>query len=251
MYIYAWKVGSEGASALAEALPAKRIRHENSKFIGGAHKVVINWGSSELPVQVQRSRVINPADRIAICSNKLRFFQYVGDRCSVPEWTTEKVVAIRWLTEKHTICARQVLNGHSAQGLVIMTNDPRTHVDAPLYVKYIPKKDEYRVHVVRGNVIDIQKKVLQRAFAEEHGDDINWKVRNLANGFIYQRENIQTPVVVSQEAINAIAAVQLDFGAVDIVFNNKQNRAYVLEINSAPGIQGTTVQNYANALRNI
>src|SRR5690348_8866092 len=148
MFIYAWKPGSEGASALAEALPAKKIKHENSKFIGNPNKIVINWGSSELPLQVQRSRVINPADRVLICSNKLRFFQHVGDRCSVPDWTTDRAVAFRWIGEGSTVCARQVLNGHSAQGLVIMTNDPHTHVDAPLYVKYIPKKDEYRIHVI-------------------------------------------------------------------------------------------------------
>jgi glutathione synthase/RimK-type ligase-like ATP-grasp enzyme len=36
----------------------------------------------------------------------------------------------------------------------------------------------------------------------------------------------------------------LDFGAVDVIWNERQQRAYVLEINSAPGLEGTTIDDY-------
>jgi D-alanine-D-alanine ligase-like ATP-grasp enzyme len=37
----------------------------------------------------------------------------------------------------------------------------------------------------------------------------------------------------------------LDFGAVDIIYNAKRNECYVLEVNTAPGLEGTTVEKYA------
>ena len=46
-------------------------------------------------------------------------------------------------------------------------------------------------------------------------------------------------------------SIGLDFGAVDVIYNGHSNRAYVLEINTAPGLTGTTLDNYAAALRNL
>ena len=38
------------------------------------------------------------------------------------------------------------------------------------------------------------------------------------------------------EATKAVAALGLDFGAVDVIYNEKYGRAYVLEVNTAPGL---------------
>jgi D-alanine-D-alanine ligase-like ATP-grasp enzyme len=45
--------------------------------------------------------------------------------------------------------------------------------------------------------------------------------------------------------------LELDFGAADVIYNAQQDRAYSLEVNSAPGIMGTTLVNYTNALRSL
>ena len=58
------------------------------------------------------------------------------------------------------------------------------------------------------------------------------------------------PVVVEQGSL-AFAASELDFGAVDIIFNERENKAYVLEINSAPGLEGSTIQDYATMLQSL
>jgi glutathione synthase/RimK-type ligase-like ATP-grasp enzyme len=49
-----------------------------------------------------------------------------------------------------------------------------------------------------------------------------------------------------EAAINACKALGLDFGAVDLIQDIKGNY-YVLEINTAPGLEGATVANYAAA----
>ena len=43
----------------------------------------------------------------------------------------------------------------------------------------------------------------------------------------------------------------LTFGAIDVIWNEHQQKAFVLEINTAPGIEGTTVEKYAAKFRNL
>lgn len=251
MYIYSWNKGSEGGKTLAETLSAKRIKHENSRFKGGPRKIVINWGSSQLPEEVLKCKVLNSPQSIAICSNKLEFFRAIGDRVPVPDWTENHNQAMEWVAEGHTVCARTVLQGHSAEGLVLMDrNNPDDFVTARLYTKYIPKTDEYRVHIVKDRVVDVQRKALRNGWAEQHGT-VNWKVRNLANGFVYMRNGINPPQSVLDVSVRAVSTIGLDFGAVDVIFNEKRNQPYVLEINTAPGIEGTTVENYVEAFKGI
>lgn len=251
--IYSWNEHSEGAKVLAEAMDIKRIKHEGSKYKGRPDRIVINWGSSQVPEQISRSRILNKPEVVATCANKLRFFEALsGKGVNIPDWTNSYDQAVKWVGDGHTVCARTVLSGHSATGLVIMDKDnPKSFVKAPLYTKYIPKQDEYRVHVVDKKVIDIQRKALRNGWVEEHGDDVNYKVRNLANGFVYIRQDVNPPKQVAEEAIKAMAVVGLDFGAIDIIFNEKRSAAYILEINTAPGLEGTSVDNYAKALGNI
>lgn len=255
MYIYAHNAGSEGAKLLKEAMGIQRIKNENSKFRGSPNKVVINWGSSALPPEVLKSTVLNRPDRVTEAINKLSFFRKVSrvNTGYVPAWTDNTNTALEWLGQGSVVCARTILNGSSANGLVVMEpKHPEGFVRAPLYTLYIPKEEEYRVHVVRGRVIDVQRKTLKKDFADEKakkGEAINWRIRNLENGFIYQRENVNPKDSILNLAVAVVQACELDFGAVDIVVHRKSGLPYALEVNTAPGIQGTTVENYARALR--
>ena len=143
------------------------------------------------------------------------------------------------------IVCRTVLAGHSGEGIVMAaTRDDL--VNAPLYVQYIKKQDEYRIHVGRRNgesIIISQQRKARRM--EVRDDDVNWQVRNHANGFVYVRGDCNPPRAVLDAAKTALEASGLDFGAVDVIYNARQERAYVLEINTAPGLEGTTVEDYA------
>jgi D-alanine-D-alanine ligase-like ATP-grasp enzyme len=46
-------------------------------------------------------------------------------------------------------------------------------------------------------------------------------------------------------------ALGLDFGAADVLFNARRNQAYVLEVNTAPGLEGQTVNDYAEAFKEM
>lgn len=242
--IWSYNENSEGAKALGAILGAKRIKHNGSTYVPGPNKSIINWGDSQMPQALRASKVINSPNVVGVFTNKLKFFELIGEGVRTPDWTTDAAEAIGWMNDNKTIVVcRKVLTGHSGAGIVI-AETPNQVVAAPLYTKYVPKKEEYRVHFVGGKIIDVQQKKMRDGFK-----DANFKVRSHANGFVFCRGGVAPPADVIAQAEATIAATGLDFGAIDIVYNEKQGKAYVLEVNTAPGLEGETVQKYAQAFK--
>ena len=250
--IYSYKFASASAVALSAALGIKRIKTEGSKFKGNENKIVINWGASSLPEEVKNCTVINSEEAVSIAADKLKFFEAVEGKVQVPEFTTDVKVAREWAVEGKIVVARTKLNGHSGEGIYILEDlgsfDSHYHGDFKLYVKYIPKKEEYRIHVVDGVVIDSRRKALSNDFIKEH---VNWKIRSHQNGFIFAKDGFDVPEEVLEQSILAVSAIGLDFGAVDVIWNNFYKKAYVLEVNTAPGLEGSSVDNYKEAFEKL
>lgn len=247
MILYPYKPGSESSKLLADALGIKRISHRNSKFKGSQDKVVINWGASELPEEVAKCNVLNKPEAVAIATDKLKFFHHMNvTGVSIPEFTTDRHLAQIWYNEEIDVVCRTILNGYGGKGIVL-ADSKQGIVDAPLYTKYIPKKSEYRVHVFDGNVIAVQRKARRRDVPD---DQINWKIRNMANGFIFARnEQAEEPQDVLDQAVRCVVECGLTFGAVDVIYNEKHNTAYVLEVNTAPGLAGETLNDYVKEFK--
>lgn len=250
-FIYLQNPNSEGGRALAASVGLRRIRHTGSTFRGGPNKKVVNWGSSRIPEQVSQNgtRIFNVPEAVRRASNKRDFFSTVSSELTVPS-TTEHSQAMTWLEEGSTVIARTVLSGHSGEGIVIMDpNDPSTFVQAPLYTKYVKKRDEYRIHVCSGRVISVQRKALSEELL--NGREPNWLIRNHSNGFIFAREGVTAPQDVVDKSIQAVRELGLDFGAVDVIYNTRHGRGYILEVNTAPGLVGTTLEDYTRAIQEL
>lgn len=247
IFLFPYKAGSNSVKALSQDPQVKRIKLKNSKFKGGG-KTVINWGASNIPNrEVLKARVLNNPASVNIAANKLSSFVLFEEReVSIPLFCTDKQEAMR-LTRDYTVMCRTSLVGSGGKDIVV-AEKPEEVVDAPLYTVYVPKKSEWRVHIFDGQVIDVQRKVRDNRVADE---DVNWKIRNHDMGFIFQRNGINPPVEVVSEAMKAVPALGLDFGAVDVIYNEYRNKAYVLEVNCAPGLEGETVQSYLRAFRNL
>lgn len=131
----------------------------------------------------------------------------------------------------------------------IHANNTREYTDsicsAPLYTRYVKKADEYRLHVFDGRVIDIQQKRKRKDIPNE---EIDYQIRNTASGWVYCRDDVDCPSSCSDIAIRAVAALGLDFGAVDIGYNRHTETPCVYEVNTAPGLEGTTLTRYQEAL---
>ncbi len=249
-YIYSHNPHSEGAKVLAEALEIKRIKHGHSKFRGSQFKRVINWGSSKLPYQLAECQILNKPGAIRNASNKLKSFELFQEKgVSIPPFFITKEQASAYLRENpdRSIVCRTVLVGHSGAGIVIAGSEEDL-VGAPLYTAYVKKQEEYRYHVFMGAVVDIQRKARKMDVPAEQ---VNWQVRNLDGGFIFAREGVVENEGASQNAIMAVEALGLDFGAVDLIWNKKEDKYYVLEVNTAPGLSGSTLEGYAKRFKEM
>jgi glutathione synthase/RimK-type ligase-like ATP-grasp enzyme len=202
---------------------------------------VINWGDSQCPY-----RALNDHEAVRLASNKLLTFDALkAAGVPIPEYarTTDSV---SWHGASDTV-VRHLLQGHSGAGIEIVKAGEELP-DAKLYVRYIKKQEEYRVHIIGKEIILTQRKARRL----DHPDSgVNWQIRNHSHGFIFQRNDVLLPEGVSAAAKATIEALGLDFGAVDIIWNEKSNKAYVLEVNTAPGLEGTTVSDYANGFRSF
>lgn len=260
-YIHPYRVGSKGARALADALDGYVLRLSGSRFRMRPTRRVINWGSCNCPEAYQ---ALNPSRLTRVIRDKLETFRTFSRPVEgmllprIPGWTESRQEAFKRLQRPVSeggwagCMARLSLTGQSGSGIIYVKEGEAP--EAPLYVEYVPKDAEYRVHVFKGlGVVDVQKKV-----KDPDREVTDWKVRSHHNGFIFTRHDAAgrfhrdvAPADVFDQAKLALAISGLDFGAVDVVFNEKRGKAYVLEINSAPGLKGRTVEIYRDAFRSL
>ena len=166
---------------------------------------------------------------------------FTQNHVECPEFTTSRDVAAKWITDdKSTVVCRTLLRSSEGKGIVVADTVEKL-VRAPLYTKYVPKKEEYRVHVLDGEVIGIQMKKKRKGFEDER----NTKIRNLANGYVFCRDGIMEPAGIRQLATAAVHALGYRLGAVDIAHNVKKEKLVVLEVNANPGMQGQTLEDYS------
>ena len=246
MKIYPYNAGSKSAKALADALGIKRLKREG-EAVNLRHDYLINWGASVIHREVKKAIILNKPECVKVASNKLETFKSLQGHCSIPDWTESPEEALQWLDEGHMVVARTKLNGHSGEGIVLI-NLNEEFVDTPLYVKYVPKQNEYRIHVFQGRAFFVQRKARNKEIPDEK---VNWKIRNHDNGFIFANQDVEVSEEANKEAIMAVTALGLDFGAVDIIYNNTRNKWYVLEVNTACGLSGTTIEKYAEQFRSL
>lgn len=246
MIILPYNKASQSAKLLAQELGVRRIRHKGKPV--RINRTILNWGCSEIPNRVYNPRglqIINPPFSIRLAANKLEALKRLDGYVPIPDYTIVQQEALEWLPEAFVVC-RTILNGHSGKGIVLSTNIDEM-VPAPLYTKYIKKDQEYRVHVMGGEVFFIQRKARKLDVPDE---EVNWQIRNHQNGFIYANQDVEIPDEYKEIAVEAVNRLNLDFGAVDII-SKKNGDPFVLEVNTAPGLTGTTLEKYCEQIRNI
>jgi glutathione synthase/RimK-type ligase-like ATP-grasp enzyme len=211
--------------------------------------VIVNWGSSKVPVWDDgQIEIINRPESVEIAKDKINsFIMLSAHGVSIPEYTLSPEEAKQWVSEGKTVLARTKIDGHSGEGMVVIQSED-DFVSAPLYTAYKKKRNEYRVHVFKGEVIDVAEK--RREAARDRNDFENL-IRSHKNGWVFCREDINITDELKQIAIDAVNALTLDFGAVDIIYNAKDNKYYVLEVNTAPALAGTTLDSYVTAINKL
>lgn len=246
IYIITYRPKSKGAASLAKVLKGKKLHHDDATVVPMGPPV-INWGNSS-PIAAKSSIILNPPEKVKAASNKLRFFQTLRD-AGFSHMPPFYIPGDEIPDKAFPIVCRTILTGHSGKGIVI-ANERSELVKAKLYVKYIKKAKEYRIHIGRldeeQSIIAVQRKARKLDVPDE---EVDWKVRSHKNGFVYTREDFDLPDVALDAAAEGFSHLGLDFGAVDVIWNENAGRAYLLEVNTAPGLEGQTVNDYAAFFR--
>ncbi len=252
VFILPYKKGSASARSLSKATGWKRLKLHNSRYRPRSGDVIINWGNSS---NNNDYNLLNSNLAVSICSNKLKFFTElypeIGEQW-LPDFTTFKTEAKTWIEEGHKVCCRTKLQGHSGDGLVIASTEEEL-VDCRLYTKYFAKKEEYRVHCYKDNngmyrILDHQRKGRKIEISDI---DVNWQVRTHDHGFVYCREDVELPEKVIACALNVFKETGLDFGAVDVLYKERKDEAVCVEVNTAVGLEGTTLDKYVGMFKEI
>lgn len=250
MYLY--DPNSESGLALARALGVQTIRHTGSTFKGFG-KRVLNWGCSDLPLQVRRAQVFNKEHCVDWAVNKIKAFTRMteGGVRTVP-WTTDINVARQWLEAGDRVIGRTRVKGKDGEGLVDCVDDLSLD-GCKLYTKFIRAEKEYRINIVRvSNGVDgddyydaCQRKVPLDGFVGHVNPDI--KTSSNGYGFKFVTQNIPRNVIA--QAHQAIDALGLDFGGVDVLWDGAQ--AYVLEVNTAPQFTPRVIETLLPAFKEL
>ena len=239
--VFPYKVGSVSAKQLARALGILRVQ---SSYNARRSDVIVNWGSSTPPHFRWMEQDLNKPNSIQLACDKLTTFNVLSQNgfTNLPIWSISKQKIYELANGKDIYC-RTTTTGHSGRGIVI-ANTKDDLVNAPLYTVATRHKYEYRVHVFRDQILDVQQKKKKLGYGNGSG------IRNHSNGWVYARAEIAPTEELLSSARRAVQLLGLDFGAVDIGHRLIDNQFFVFEVNTAPGLEGTTLDKYAKAIYN-
>ncbi len=216
----------------------KRLAINLSSKVG--YKV---WRSSKMKPNRKHLRYGDGVDKLT----QYKWFKEQG--LSALEFTQSWETAYSWWAdEDKVVFGRKLLNSSCGNGIVVFDN-PGAAAKAdfwgiPVFTQYKPKKREFRVHVFKDKVVTIVEKKLRAGQSPA-------KVRNLANGYVFCQEFELSPELKARIEALALAASKVcssDFRGVDLGYNEKKDDLFVIEVNSAPGIEGSNVQKYVEVI---
>lgn len=160
-------------------------------------------------------------------------------------FTESKDEAKKWIKQGKSVLCRVLLQGQEGHGIII-ADKIKELVDAPVYVEYKEKTIEYRVNLYKGEFVNHREKRRKIGFEEpEDGDD---RIRNINNGYVYCLPRFNLPNKILLTAIRAAWVTDSDIVGVDIAYNRHTNEHFIIEVNSAPALEGTTVDGYVNEI---
>lgn len=225
------KLGMSSVKGIAE-FSKTGIRWVRSDRVLPLDNLYIRWGcTTDVPAQ----KVLNTSKAIHEVNDKAAFRIKLSENGLAPESYSNRVIQEHLLPYENLSYPVIVRPNKHAQGRKLYKCEDVMELQVALgkcgpngYTsEFIDKVKEYRVAIVQGRVVwVVEKTPLNRKV-------VGW---NVAKGGRF--DNIrwkQWPLKVVKTAIEAFNLSTLDFGGVDVMVD-KDNNAYVLEINSAPSL---------------
>jgi len=242
--IYPYSSRSLSARSVARGLDGRVLKREGSLYQYRSGDVILNWGASAtpsgLPVTFNQPHAVQ-----VVCSKQRTYKALALGGVPTVEWTTSPEEAISWHNSGSTVYHRAVDRGARGVGITVfpadasITNLPQ----GGFFTKRINSLREFRVYAVSGQITTILEK------RRRIGTEVDPYVRSHGNNWVFCRNHTaQIPDSFKQTCIKALEVVGLDFGGLDVLLS-RTDKTHILEINSAPGITGTALQEFCTAVK--
>jgi len=197
---------------------------------------LVRWGSSAGATYYPGEGTLNGMREVEQNTDKLRSLQMMESYgVPVPAYSDSLEGLLEQEDVSYPVMGRASNHSQGRDINLILQERDDYLTDNDFYTEYIPTEYEYRVHVFQGEVVKVHQKLL-RSEADNHPF-----IRNYETGWVFanQRDDVNL-----QPAINAVDAMGLDFGAVDLV-KGEDGNAYVLEVNTAPSLDERNLERWA------
>ena len=187
--------------------------------------IVVRWGN-RIDVNLHNCIVYNKAEAIANATDKKKsreIFKQKG--VNSPRLVSRGDVNINYPLIARPRVHAKGKNFHVIKNEVEFTVHLNTHQDW-YYSEFVDKVQEFRIHCGHGRILNYLEKpnpgngqiAWNRALNGEAFTNVKWNDYNSA---------------VCKVALEAIQALGLDFGGVDVILD-KEGKAHVLEVNTSP-----------------
>lgn len=204
----------------------KKVRHSD---------LVIGWGnsSSHFP---QSNNVFNKPEAINNASNKKRMMQLlIENNIKTPDVTFDVHGDLSAFKDEDGYFYVRDCNN-------TIRYDNTIHAGDRYVSKPVGKKREFRVHVFRDKILGIYEKI-------PNDDNVKLFKQHSCH---FSRLLDDTELVtdeVKQMCIDAVKALGLDFGGVDLMKVKK--KYFINEVNSSPSLSTTNIERYVNAMLEV
>jgi hypothetical protein len=222
--------------ALLDALKEQDVDiRGGTRLPEGELGVLIRWGATA-PIGRKPRRVLNSMKAIQAASNKreaLEVLRQAGINVPVVYAAGSLGRIAKWPVlgrKDHHVGANDIVLCLQARDV----DRAEQQLGCTHFTEYVPTKAEYRVHVFGDAIIKISQKIL----TDPDQATQPW-IRNLGAGYTFRQSEIRLTGASRGMAIDAVNALGLTFGAVDLIVGD-DDKAYVLEVNTAPGLQTDT-----------
>lgn len=245
-----------GAQALARVLGVERRRKlRNGRVVGAVRPTMVRWKTT-MPTPLGVERELNGLDAVRLASHKRRALEVMAEAgVRVPPFARsldsehlvgheiifgranyhtkgQDIVVYRNTSTAGDYCEHCGRGEHGTLEFSYHENQPNQPLPTQedYFIAYLRPEKEYRYHVAFGRVILPTVKMKEDG---SYSDDS--LIRNHQDGLWRQVVCREVRPELEEQALGAVRALGLDFGAVDIIVHD--GRAFVLEVNTAPGLE--------------
>lgn len=214
-------------------------------------KIVVNLGVTDDSLKFT-GRVLNTQDMVRLASNKRKARQ-IFDSADVP--APKLFSSVNGITEADLPVVGRTSYHQKGEGFWFCKtlNDVRNAVKAGAthFLEFVPSTREYRVHTfISGKHLNtplaerkpehyVSTKISEKVWQGQGSPNPEEPQKNHEFGWSFlgpQDRRAEELDVVRHAAKQAIAALGIDFGAVDVMYRIRTKCPYVLEVNSTPSL---------------